>query len=94
VALYVRFRDHLIGSLAADVGRDRSDCSGWICDGPLRDGEAKNRTLVWWLDLAEPGTAAFRHEARKSGHCAQLDTASGSTHRQLTALVGYTISTS
>jgi hypothetical protein len=26
---------------------------GWICVGPLSDGEAKNRTFVAWLDRAE-----------------------------------------
>jgi hypothetical protein len=33
--------------------------SGWICDGPLRDGEAKNRTLVWWLDLGREQKGRF-----------------------------------
>lgn len=31
----------------------------WICGGPLGDGEAKNRTRVRWLDLAETGMANF-----------------------------------
>jgi hypothetical protein len=33
--------------------------NGRICDGPLCDGEARIRTFIWWLDLAETGTAAF-----------------------------------
>jgi len=31
---------------------------GWICDGPLSGGETKNRTFVWWLDLADTGLTA------------------------------------
>jgi hypothetical protein len=32
---------------------------GWISTGPLRNGEPKNRTFVWWLDLAGSRPAAF-----------------------------------
>ena len=31
-------------------------CRGWICDGPLTDGEARIRTFIWWRDLAVSGT--------------------------------------
>jgi hypothetical protein len=28
---------------------------GWICDGPLCDGENRNRTFIRWLDLVADG---------------------------------------
>ncbi len=40
----------------------------WICVGPLSDGWAKNRTFVWWLDLAERGWPTFRLSRDRSGH--------------------------
>lgn len=34
---------------------------GWICDGPLGGSATKNRTFVWWVNLADSRLTASGH---------------------------------
>jgi hypothetical protein len=39
---------------------------GWVFDGPLRNGEAENRTLVWWRDLPRGNQRLSPSKCRKA----------------------------
>jgi hypothetical protein len=58
VATFLAATTTRLGILPA---RQSDDCFGWICDGPLGGSATKNRTFVWWVDLADSRLTASGH---------------------------------
>jgi hypothetical protein len=44
-----------------------NDRIGWEAVYPLYDGEARLRTFIWWLDLAESGLRPIADGGTRSG---------------------------